>query len=54
MNILKRVRRLACKHEFGWSEHRRLDVCYHCGETRVPDDLQASADQPPTPDKSDT
>ena len=30
-NMLKKLKRLTCRHAYMWSERRQLDVCYHCG-----------------------
>ena len=32
--MLKRLKRLMCRHSYMWSERRQAEVCCHCGRSR--------------------
>lgn len=32
--MLKRLKRMMCRHSYMWSERRHAEICYHCGRAR--------------------
>ena len=33
--MLKKLKRLTCRHTYMWSERRQMDVCYRCGHAQA-------------------
>lgn len=33
--MLKKLKRLTCRHTYMWSERRQMDVCYRCGHAQT-------------------
>ncbi|MDP3802541.1 hypothetical protein [Brevundimonas sp.] len=40
--MLKRIKRMVCRHSYMWSERRQAEVCYHCGRARMEPAIGAS------------
>jgi hypothetical protein len=47
MTLMKRLRRMACRHEYGWAERRQAEVCYHCGKARLADETDGRVEPAP-------
>lgn len=43
--MLKRLKRLVCRHSYMWSERRQAEICYHCGRARTDPNVGASSDE---------
>jgi hypothetical protein len=41
--MLKKLKRLTCRHTYMWSERRQSDICYHCGRVRAPSDTERAS-----------
>jgi hypothetical protein len=45
--MLKKLKRMTCRHTYMWSERRQMDVCYRCGHARAASAPEVALPQTP-------